>query len=257
MVTLDSIPFNIYLNFIIPNLEIEDIGYMAMTNKYLKEICDSNEIWKKLYKKTNPLKVLDTSIHIGYHTDDEHLSEQELLKKYKVIRPNYWLPISNIWSTDYKYTGCCSNCFNYLSPLFTKIKLSNYETRNYYIEELPENIKSEYYEECKKIHFEINKNQGYISKNLCINTSHYIQSSLDNYTTKIKYKSFKQITLKKYLTSRKKQLEKAKKKLEKDIKNYNISLNTANRLKEKSKESQEKFDKLSRFCENTKIFLDK
>ena len=88
----------------------------------LKEICDNNDIWEFLYNKTNPLKILDTSIHIGYHTDDEHLSKEELLKKYKVIKPRYWLPISNIWSRDYKFSGCCNNCSNYLEPIFIKYK---------------------------------------------------------------------------------------------------------------------------------------
>lgn len=258
MLNLNNLPCNIYLNFIIPYLKIEDIGNMAMTNKYLKEICDNNDIWKYFYNKTNPLKILDTSIHIGYHINDEHLSKEKLLEKYKVIKPKYWLSGSTIWSNDYKFSGCCNNCSSNLQPLFRMLDLSNYQTRNYYvIEELPENIKSEYYEECRKIHLEINKIQGYISKNLCMNTSHYIQSTLDNYTTQIKYKSFKKITLQKYLTSKKKELEKTKKNLEKNNKNYNISLNETNLLKEKTIESQQQFDKLNRFCENTKLFLNK
>ena len=254
---MDNLPFNIYLNFIIPNLKIEDVGNMAMTCKYLKEICDNNDIWEFLYNKTNPLKILDTSIHIGYHTDDEHLSKEELLKKYKVIKPRYWLPISNIWSRDYKFSGCCNNCSNYLEPIFIKyINFSTNESRRYFlIDRLPENIKSEYYEECMKKHLEVNKSQNYTSKNLCTNTSHYIQSTLDNYTTKINYKSFKKITLKKYLTKKSKNLEKANKVLNKNKNEYMKTLIKLKHLEKETNESLENFDKLNRFCENIKIFL--
>ena len=255
MLGLDSVPFNIYLNFIIPNLKIEDVGNMAMTNKSLKEICDSNEVWKYLYNKTNPLKVLDTSIHIGDHYFDKHLSKEELLKQYEVIKPQYWWRLSHTWSEDYKFTGCCDNCFNSLQPLYKKNPLYN-SREVHFIDNLPEEIKSEYYEECRKIHLEENEIQGHTSTNLCINTDHYIQSTLGNYTNKVNYKSFKKVTLRKYLTKRSRELQKARKILNRDKSEEERYKNKLKYSEEKAKESQEKFDKLNRFCENTKLFLN-
>ena len=141
------------------------------------------------------MKVLDTSIHIGAHRFDKHLSKEELLKKYEVIKPQYWWRLSHTWSEDYKFTGCCDNCF---TPLYNHyIKNPLYNSREvHFIDNLPEEVKSEYYEECRKIHLEENKIQGHTSTNLCINTDHYIQSTLGNYTIKLIINLLKRLLLK-------------------------------------------------------------
>lgn len=256
MVTLNSIPFHIYLNNIIPNLDIKDVGNMSMTSKYLKEVCDSNEIWKFLYVKTNPLKILDTSIHIGKHTEYQNLSKSELLKKFKEIPPMYWFHNSTIHCEDYYHTGCCDNFSNSLrtfGSLYPNIRLDGPDYSS--MKCVPENFKTDYYNICRDIHFNCNKEQGIVCKNLCTNTDHYIRETLGNYDSGINYKSFKKMTIKKILTQKKIELSKTHKLLDKQRKAYFKSLNETQTLDNKLKNSEVKYKRLRRFCDNSNLFL--
>ena len=53
------------VNNMIKNIDVKTHCYLLMINKQFLEMFDTNEMWKRQFVKTTPLKILDTSIHIG------------------------------------------------------------------------------------------------------------------------------------------------------------------------------------------------
>ena len=51
-----------------------------MVSKILKEVFSTNDIWKELYFKTNPLEITDNSIHIGPHEMHRHFNKTRKLE---------------------------------------------------------------------------------------------------------------------------------------------------------------------------------
>ena len=76
--TLTDLPDFIFLDHMIEYLDIGAVGALIMVSSMLRDIFDKNEeeIWKILYLRTLPYKILDTSIHIGEH--DQSLSHAHL-----------------------------------------------------------------------------------------------------------------------------------------------------------------------------------
>ena len=72
------------------------------------------------------------------------------------------------------------------------------------IEEQPEEVQKEYYEDIKKLHIEYNKKNGLSTVNLCQDINHYNISTLGNVGTDVKYKSFKDRVINKYSNKQKK-----------------------------------------------------
>ena len=133
--SLNDLPYQVYLENIVPVIDIKDAGNLSMTSKVLKNIFDSNEIWKYLYFKTNPPKISDKSIHIGPHSKYKHMKKEELLEKFSVRRPIYWPRYGNIyrtWSSD----SCCCSGISKLVPNFDN--LANTMTARLTLEQYPQ-----------------------------------------------------------------------------------------------------------------------
>ena len=102
--SFSEIPFETLKECIVPLLELKELGNLTMCNKELKEICDSNDIWKIHYLKTlkGKFKITDQSVHI-FGVD---------LYKYRVNN-----------NTKYEYLLCrvkpneiCIKLFDYYNP---------------------------------------------------------------------------------------------------------------------------------------------
>ena len=122
MTYLNIIPQTIYINHILEFLDLKEVGCLIMTNRYLKEIFDDNNLWNLLYLRTNPLKILDTSIHIGYHDSSvRNLPKQELLKRYCVKPPRYWHNFTYTHrcpgSGEIDFSNCCNQSFKSLRSI--------------------------------------------------------------------------------------------------------------------------------------------
>ena len=244
--SLDNIPFGVYLHFMMYHLSIKEVGILSTVNKNLREIFSNNQIWKSIYMRTNELEITDTSIHIGPYSCYYDSSPIEvILRDYKVCKPIYWGNNSTIWSIDSCYTGCCNNIFNYIDSMANTV---NVDMNINKISEQSEELQKEYYEKIRKIHIEENKKHGFSLKNLCTNKNHYIKSTLVNSEGLKNCKSYKFVTLKKLKTVKNKKRETIKKKLEKKAKILQRAMKETQRLDKEYKELEDARDEIERFC---------
>ena len=198
-VSLNDIPYHVCLDNMIKNIDVKTHCYLLMINKQFLEMFDTNEMWKRQFVKTTRLKILDTSIHIGpcggYDVNKVPLS--------------YWKYDTTIHQKgDTSYKCCCGKGFQHqIVSIFNStnpIIVANRDTNKDKIEEQPEEVQKEYYEDIKKLHIEYNKKNGLSTVNLCQDINHYDISTLGNVGTDVRYKSFKDRVINKYSNKQKK-----------------------------------------------------
>lgn len=264
MTTLELIPKELYLEYFIDHFTIKELGALTMVSKTLKNIFDSQEIWKKEHFKTTPIKILDSSVYIGYYEirririkDSVTLKHRENLiseLEKKILERSY----------DYGYR---IQSINRVTSNKTTIMLRDYnilfETK--YFDEPPPGyefieIPFEYFTPLDSIlnkkhtHFDADTSLSILnipgtSRNIRGNLSyhdfsvssdiwiinqpkevkeayiehlnkcgifrstrpeHYLTETLDFKGVKVNYKSYKRMTLKKFLTKEKKKIGPAK-----------------------------------------------
>ena len=263
--SLNNIPYEIYLEYIIYFIDIKDIGSLCIVSKQLKEYFDNNEIWKQLYFRTNPPTILDTSIHIGDHREHRNSDTDTLIKKYGSCLPCYWSNYGNIDDTFSQDTDCCKGIIHIIPSLSGRnnhishrefIKDLNIDYTKLYINDQSPRIKHKYYDYIKELHIQTNKHDNYSTINLCRNPRHYIVSTLGFTKNNAVYKSYKKITLEKMNTKSKKE-NKTKKY---HLKNKEQKLN---KLKLKYQKLEQEVinlniesTKLTRFTQKSKITID-
>ena len=223
-VSLNDIPYHVCLDNMIKNIDVKTHCYLLMINKQFFEMFDTNEMWKRQFVKTTRLKILDTSIHIGpcggYDVNKVPLS--------------YWKCDTTIHQKgDTSYKCCCGKGFQHqIVSIFNSnnpIIVANRDTNKDKIEEQPEEVQKEYYEDIKKLHIEHNKKNGLSTVNLCQDINHYDISTLGNVGTDVKYKSFKDRVINKYSNKQKKKwknLENIKFSTNKEIGEIEQKINT-------------------------------
>ena len=62
--SLSDIPFEPFLESLVPLLTVEDIGALSIVNKDLNEFCDENLVWRDVYLRTVRCGITDDSVHI-------------------------------------------------------------------------------------------------------------------------------------------------------------------------------------------------
>ena len=65
MALFEEIPYEVFFTYLLPLLDMAEIGALTATCRVWRDICDDNEVWKHLYMRTIRAKIEDTSIHIG------------------------------------------------------------------------------------------------------------------------------------------------------------------------------------------------
>lgn len=90
-----DLPFEVFLDALLPLLSLTDICILTQVNVGWRDMCSDDKMWKILYMRTNPGKILDTSVHIGPRGGkdrrhrDRH-AEYEIYRKTSVIsKPLY------------------------------------------------------------------------------------------------------------------------------------------------------------------------
>ena len=258
MTTLELIPKELYLEYFIEYFTIKELGALTMVSKTLKNIFDSQEIWKKEHFKTTPMKILDSSVYIGYYEIRRIRIKDSVTQKQ---RENLISELEKkILERSYDY-GYRIQSINRVTSNKTNIMLRDYnilfETK--YFDEPPLGyefieIPFEYFTPIdsilnrKHIHFNTDTSlralnipgttsyihgwsassdiwiinqpkevkEAYIeylnSKGIFRSTrpEHYLTETLDFQGVKVNYKSYKRMTLKKFLTKEKKKIGPAK-----------------------------------------------
>jgi len=195
-----------------------------MSTKSMKLMCDTNEVWKFLYSKTTRPRILDTSIHIGNwpkYKDNINGNEIHFLRNNPIIdisryTPIIQCPIKNAiaWlpSDHAFYCPCLPGHVRFSSwmtvigrigPVSRYVSLQNSDDIRIYIDII------------NKEWSEYNNSRGLSMVNLCQCIKHYDHETLGNINTKVNYKNYKKMTLKKMKTKRNLELIKSDKMLRK------------------------------------------
>ena len=62
-VSLESIPFDVFLECIVPHIGVKEIGVLSLVSKGLNDFCSDNFVWKEMYLRTLRSVITDKSIH--------------------------------------------------------------------------------------------------------------------------------------------------------------------------------------------------
>lgn len=92
MSSIEGIPTEVFINYLLPEIGVREVGSLTISCRILREICDSDEVWKVLYLRTIRAKITDTSIHIGpsWYRFRDYSGERALCKKLG-ISPGAWV----------------------------------------------------------------------------------------------------------------------------------------------------------------------
>jgi hypothetical protein len=69
--SITNVPSAVFLDHIVPHLEVKEIGSLSMVSKDLKEFCDDNLVWREMYLRTIRCVIVDSSVHYG----DRHVRD--------------------------------------------------------------------------------------------------------------------------------------------------------------------------------------
>jgi len=283
-----EIPFEIFIDYLLPYLSIKEIGCLSMVNSTWKEICDENEVWKIIYMRTIRAKILDTSIHIGgkYETHRDWKAERQLQKTplYYKIDPitmiSYGNPGITINSPYNKHgsnrtiTWWCRNSHELLNchpclnnPLnsdFVKTLKTWREIRTDGIDNddfIPINNHIQIYGWVARdsSHFlsyieeswkKYNRENGLSTVNLCQCQDHYDFDTLGLPDGCRNYKSFKKMTLKKEKTKALKLAKKSTKTFNIKLRDYEIAEANLKKRKKEMLLAKKEDERLCKLCEN-------
>ena len=260
--SLNEVPYTLYLNIIIHLLNIEDVGALCIVSKTLKEIFDNNEIWKYLYIKTTPLKIIDTSVHIGTHDKND-------IQKYNKIDPVYFNDNHSIYTNfealSHGYNICGCNKLKYQLHSIFELK-DTLNIREHVIDHAPfikyqpKIVTDKYYEYI----FQLHKSNAIKNKlstiNLCQKISHYNIDTLEYNGSKINYKSYKKKIIQKLVTDKMNKLKNQKSVLKKKVQLLkNAKIQYLKYLNEETelRESHIKYDKFIKKGTITIDLIDK
>ena len=212
MATFDEIPFEVFTTAILPCLIAVDVGRLAQVNQMWKDFSDNPVVWKQLYLRLTPGKILDTSIHIGSKSE----RTRDRGREYVVFRATGKSTI--IYTGGYPFVpyttnrckgskwflhhSWCCDCMpkDLKDTLKTWQEIRtdgnntddfprNYHTRNTY-------NTTEYCNYVNEEWRKYNQQHGLSTINLCQNPDHYDIDTLGTLEDCKKKRSFKKATLK-------------------------------------------------------------
>jgi hypothetical protein len=256
-----DLPIEVFLDILLPLLSLTDICVLAQVNVGWRDVCSDEDVWRVLYMRTNPGKIVDTSIHVGSRRGKDRRvrnrnAEYEFYKRTSTVsKPIYFRrePFTRSSTihckTSYDFLNrswCCGcmpqdlkknllewrevrtdggtdNIFPYIPDGWT-MGFRDHETRDY----------SEYVISKWRSY---NEEKGLSSKALCQNPDHYLEETLGISEECRKIKSYKKATLirmckkvKKANKKRESEMKKAEKEFEKA---YKIMVEMKRRMVEK------------------------
>ena len=207
MVNISNIPYEVFLNFILPLITIKEVGCMAMMDTVWRDMCSDNEVWKALYLRTLKSKVSDTSIHVGRYppytthsvgattkciTDTKQFGGQyggSTQYKFGLLRASQCVPEDLLLSlkkwSDVRQDGIHGDHFQ-------QIETGAVWSFNSDCSEYSRYVKGEW--------AKYNADRGLSTVNLCQCPHHYIFETLEIPNKCRNYKSYKNMTLKKLAT---------------------------------------------------------
>ncbi len=213
MGSFDSIPFEVFITYILPLLSVREVGILAQVDSIWRDVANNNRVWKFLYLQITPSKILDTSVHIG----PKSARLRDWNKEFVTIGKTGKAPTTISYVEGQPFilgaTKHCSNSYWFLNnswccscmPKDLKSELKSWRevrTDGFLTDDFPlirghcNKYNTELY--CSYVNSEWKKYNnvgGYSTVNLCQNPDHYSIDSLGIQEDCKNKKSFKKATI--------------------------------------------------------------
>ena len=273
--SLNDVPYEVYIDYIIQYIGLKEVGCLTLTSKPLKEIFDEdNTIWKYLYMKTTPPKIISTSAHIGPHSRTLYDNYDYYIKNgyrenggwLSEKEPKYW----GFENTIYQNGGggssycCCCEISHLIQPMYNIRNDPNLKciptginiNFGFGIDDQSKEVKDEYYDYIKNIHTKYVKSRGISTKKLCQNIKHYDLNTLGNVGNNTSFKSFKKQTLQKLKTETDRKFKSYEFRYSKKLKTIQNAKEKLEQLEKEAIEIKTKKEKMERFIGKSKTAID-
>ena len=284
MASFEEIPYEVFFTYLLPLLDMGEIGALTATCKVWRDMCEDNEVWKHLYMRTIRAKIEDTSIHIGGSYERYRDIRGERRKKES---PLYYIACP-ITTRYYQNPGVTVNAFPGTSPTRWWVRDTNELLRNHPCLSRPANaafvstlktwreVRDDgidndefiqidpptpwsvwgrrdvlpYLSYVEDAWIKYNREHGLSTTNLCQCTEHYQFETLGLPAGCRNYKCFKKMTLKKERTKVEKQSKKASKAYEKKRREYEAAVRVMQRAEKEMMVSRKEDEKVTRLLDN-------
>jgi hypothetical protein len=224
-----DIPFETFLEALVPLLNVEDIGALSMVNKDLNEFCDENLVWRELYLRTVRCAISDDSVHItkpgrGHSVDPcsfaisysytrhgapvvKEYHQRAIVQPCGTIRPRF----SYCGGYEHLSLQCMPNEVRAKVPKINPDLVNGYASYGFNLAPTPDNKdlilkRQEYSETIREVWQAHNGSLGLSTVNLCQCPSHYKFETLAMPSACKNSKSYKTAVLSKMNTQAKKPL---------------------------------------------------
>ena len=206
--SITNVPSAVFLDHIVPHLEVKEIGSLSMVSKDLKEFCDDNLVWREMYLRTIRCVVVDRSIHIspGWPSRPSPYVCPSFSWRSTIVADDGTLLRSFAHNCSFSAEPCLPN------DVMLKIPRINPARVNGFWSDLTENAKTllleermKYSEVIRGIWHEHNREHGFGSStvNLCQCAGHYQFNTLAVPASCKNSKSYKTTVLSKMRTQAK------------------------------------------------------
>ena len=259
--SFDDIPFELLLNFIMPHISMKEVGALTMVSPTWRDMCNDQEVWKILYLRTVPAKVVDTSVHLGprwwrsrrdvldvgdnsgFQPYCHHIDKTLMCSRQLIAYGSGAACIPNDLKNSLKTWGEVRTD-GQADSVFPRVLDSSRRGRRAWLgksEEYVDYIHGEWRD--------YNKAKGLSTVNLCQCPEHYVLETLEMPGSCRNYKSFKKITLKKYATTTKHAVKRAAKPAERARKEYLKVLQIFETTKAKYEATNQDLQQKKSLCE--------
>ena len=270
--SFNDIPYEIMINFILPLISVKEVGALAMVSPVWRDICNEQEVWKELYRRTIRSKISDSSEHIGprwsrhgYYAnrrerqalfgdgtswrDIAHLSSHWNCRSDTILRiqciPKELGDTLMPWSHIRQDGGTSDQFRPSLQPnlfsLACEIHKANVDLYLDYIE-------NEW--------LAYNESKGLSTYNLCQCADHYKFETLEMPSKCRNYKEFKKITLKKLMTQSKHASKKNFSALQKKKKEYEKFRAHTERLEREFHKTLHESERCDSLCDKLAVAIN-
>ena len=286
MASFEEIPYEVFFTYLLPLLDMGEIGALTATCRVWRDMCEDNEVWKHLYMRTIRAKIEDTSIHIGGAYERCRDIRSEKAKKQSPLfyrchpvtslclpnpgvtgTPRYRMngSLNMNWARDshellYKHPCLCRPAnSDFVSTLKTWREVRDdgidNDDFNILVEATPWNVWGRkdilpYLSYVEDAWIKYNREHGLSTVNLCQCAEHYQFETLGLPAGCRNYKCFKKMTLKKERTKVEKQSKKASKDYEKKRREYDGAVRVMQRLEKEMMKAREEDQKTTRLLDN-------
>jgi len=243
---LDQIPNEVFIDFLLPHIDVKEVGSIAMLNHALNGLGNLQAVWKILYMRTTEPIILDTSVHLGFR---RWLAVDPCDHFAQGYRPPWINPRGRPGQ------GVCS-CIPTELILDLPRMISVFGDTVYGIDRGSKEwiaLEVIYADIIREHWVKFNQERGISTTNLCQDIRHYDTKTLGIKEPGRNYKCYKRTTLKKLLTKAKKETKIKRKESDRALSRHNKAREREELARMELKRVKNDCDKIERLETNLKV----